>query len=127
VYLPGEKAPGSYAKSKGFAVLGEIKSGEGFWLNSSSGLSAEVVGQPDYGPLSFGHGWNLLGLKSDQSKTATEVAAGQNITSLWAWQGGGWAVFLPGDGDEGKGYAQSKGFSLLSKIAPGEGFWVNRP
>jgi hypothetical protein len=33
VYLPGEVTPGAYAQGKGFAVLGTIYPGEGFWVN----------------------------------------------------------------------------------------------
>lgn len=39
---------------------------------------------------------------------------------------GAWAaVYLPGQDDGGTEYAQSKGFSVLENINPGEGFWIN--
>jgi hypothetical protein len=37
-----------------------------------------------------------------------------------------WAVYLPG-ADGGAAYAAAKGFGQCATIAPGEGFWVNKP
>ncbi|MBU4151377.1 MAG: DUF1566 domain-containing protein [Proteobacteria bacterium] len=127
VYLPGETTPGAYAKGKGFTVLSSIDPGEGFWVNSGSLLNVVIPGTPVYGKFSFTGGWNLVGLKSDQAMSVADLAAGQGITSLWAWQGGKWAVFLPGEKDGGKSYALAKGFGLLSSVKPGEGVWVNKP
>ncbi len=60
-------------------------------------------------------------------KSVTDLIAGKEakIASLWKWMGTSWAVYLPGDSDGGASYATGKGFSLLSTINPGEGFWVN--
>lgn len=127
VYLPGETNQGSYAQGKGFAVLSAINPGEGFWVNSVSSTSVLIPGTPVYGQLTFTQGWNLVGLKSDKAMSVTDLVAGQGITSLWAWQGGTWAVFLPGEADSGKSYAQAKGFGFLSTIGVGEGLWVNKP
>jgi hypothetical protein len=33
VSLPGEATPGAYAEGKGFAILGTIKPGQGFWVH----------------------------------------------------------------------------------------------
>ena len=70
-------------------------------------------------------GWNLIGLKSNEAKSITTLISGNtdNIASVWKWDSGAWAVYLPGGGTEA--YAESKGFSVLENINPGEGFWVN--
>lgn len=128
VRLPKDGDGGdSYAQGKGFTLLADINPGEGFWVNSEAGAALTPSGQPVDGPLTMVSGWNLMGLRSDQASSAADFSAGQGYTSLWKWEGGGWAVYLPGDPDHGAGYALGKGFVLLQDINPGEGFWVNKP
>ncbi|MCF8086657.1 MAG: Ig-like domain-containing protein [Desulfotignum sp.] len=127
VYLPGEVEPGSYAAGKGFAGLTTIEPGEGFWVNSLQAGSVTLSGTPASGPLQLTPGWNLVALKDSQETTVAALLSGKTdaVASLWKWQDGGWAVFLPGENDLGAAYAASKGFALLEEITPGEGFWVN--
>ncbi|MBU4152485.1 MAG: hypothetical protein KKD63_06365, partial [Proteobacteria bacterium] len=126
VFLPGENSSGNYATSKGFSQLTAINSGEGFWVNSTSLQNVLISGTPVYGPLAFTSGWNLLGLKSATASTVTEIITSQSgIISIWKWKGGAWAVYLTSEGSTSGAYAASKGFSVLSTITPGEGFWVN--
>lgn len=128
VYLAGEVSPGTYAASKGFSQLVTINPGEGFWVKATGTSSVTISGVPVYGELTVNNGWNLLGLKSTQATTVANFIAGKTgIVSLWKWENGTWAVNLPGEGDQGAAYAASKGFSQLTTIAPGEGFWVNMP
>jgi hypothetical protein len=129
VYLPGDEDGGAaYASSKGFGQLTEIGCGEGFWVNSSINQNLSVSGsQPADTSCSLTEGWNLIGLKSDEAKSIADFVSGNEpkIASVWKWESGSWAVYLPGEDDGGAAYAQSKGFTLLEKINPGEGFWVN--
>jgi hypothetical protein len=129
VYLPGDEDGGAaYAASKGFGQLSEIGCGEGFWVNASTDQSLSVSGiQPSDTSSSLTEGWNLIGLKSNEATSISDLVSGNegNVASVWKWQDGGWAVYLPAEDDGGAAYAQSKGFSLLSDIEPGEGFWVN--
>lgn len=74
--------------------------------------------------LTLTTGWNLVGTRITID-VAKVFADSVSFTSLWKWQGGTWAVRLPGDDDGGASYAMSKGFGLLGTISPGEGFWVN--
>jgi hypothetical protein len=129
VYLPNEADKGAlYANSKGFGLLEKINSGEGFWVNSNTAQTLNIDGtQPSNTSSSLTSGWNLAGLKSEQAKNITDFVSGNEtkIASVWKWKNGKWAVYLPGQADGGAAYAQSKGFTLLSDIEPGEGFWVN--
>ncbi len=68
-------------------------------------------------------GWNLLS-STVGFKVATTVGNNTVFKSVWKWENNTWAVYLPG-GDQGKAYAQAKGFGFLATINPGEGFWVN--
>jgi len=126
VYLPGGGTQ-TYADSKGFSVLSTINPGEGFWVNSVGSETISIEGTPTTGSLTLTPGWNLVGLKSDQGVAVTTLISGNeaNIASLWKWESGAWAVYLPGESDGGAAYAVSKGFTVLTSIEPGEGFWVN--
>lgn len=130
VYLPTSEDGGkSYAESKGFDLLTTITPGQGFWMNNGLPATLNITGTQDEGTLPLGQGWNLLGLKNNQTLSVADLSPQEKetIVSLWKWEKGKWAVSLPNDpkGDEGQAYAQSKGFSWLDSITPGEGFWVN--
>jgi hypothetical protein len=126
VYLPGETTPGEYAAAKGFDPLTTISPGEGFWVNSNGTQSVTIMGTPvDTDAMSLIEGWNLKGLKSDSAIiVSTLFANATKFSSVWKWESSGWAVHLPGEETQGD-YAKAKGFSQLSSINPGEGFWVN--
>ena len=116
----------NYIAGKGFVLLENINCGEGFWVNSNTNQSLTVSGtQPSNTSCLLDSGWNLIGLKSSEAKSITTLISGNtdNIASVWKWDSGAWAVYLPGGGTEA--YAESKGFSVLENIEPGEGFWVN--
>jgi len=118
----------NYIENKGFVLLEDIQCGEGFWVNSEISQALTCSGtQPSDTTLSLSSGWNLMGLKSSQAKSITDLISGNanKIESVWKWQDNKWAVYLPGNDDGGAAYAQSKGFSVLEQINPGEGFWVN--
>jgi hypothetical protein len=129
VYLMGEEDGGAaYSKSKGFVLLQEIHAGEGFWTNITDSQYLTVSGtEPSVTALALVSGWNLIGLKSDEAKSIADFVSGNEteIASVWKWDNGKWAVYLPAQADGGAAYAESKGFTLLENINPGEGFWVN--
>lgn len=127
VYLPGEYPPENYAAAKSFDQLMTINSGEGFWVNATGASSVTIPGTPVDEGLTFASGWNLVGLKSEQAATIEDLIAGKSgILSVWKWDNGNWAVYLPEETTPGA-YAQSKGFAVIDTINPGEGFWVNAP
>ena len=124
VYLPGQSDGGqAYANSKGFSLLTTISPGEGFWVNANADTLYTLSGtEVDETKIDLAEGWNLLGLKTNK---ALDVTTLNDVTSVWKWENNKWAVYLPGEEDGGKSYAESKGFALLTTIFPGEGFWVN--
>ncbi len=76
----------------------------------------------------FDAGWSLIGLKSNQAESITDlISENENkITSIWKWAETTWAVYLPQYGPaDTETYANGKGFGVLSTINPGEGFWIN--
>jgi len=76
--------------------------------------------------LVTGSGWSLLSSRIGFNVSA-KLSDGSKFVSAWKWKDGGWAVYLPGEGDGGAAYAAAKGFDTLSSINSGEGFWVNCP
>ena len=74
-------------------------------------------------------GWNLVG---NGDSATIDVAARLNdqakITTVWKWNKveNKWAFYAPSmTSDALAAYAQSKGYDVLTNIAPKEGFWVN--
>jgi VCBS repeat-containing protein len=96
-----------------------------YFLEDLDGEIVSTAASPGGDGLKFGvlAGWNLLGARMPIA-VDDELAAGA-IASIWKWTNNTWAVRLPGDSDKGAGYALGKGFTLLTAIGPGEGFWVN--
>jgi len=124
VYLPGGDGGATYAQSKGFLTLSEIKAGEGFWINSTGAKQVAISGTSVYGSVSLSKGWNLAGLKDTKSMAVVDLGA---VTSVWKWVNNNWAVYLPTAADKGATYANSKGFGQFDTIQPTEGFWVDMP
>jgi len=72
--------------------------------------------------------WNLISLPVTPADPAVGQVLAQvkgTLASAWKWENGTWAVYLPGETDDGASYAGGKGFGQLSTLNPGEGFWVN--
>jgi hypothetical protein len=101
-----------------------------FCPDTPSGSAVDSKGCLVEGPVDgimpdLEQGWNLMGMNKSMSQNISDLVQGKEdiIASVWKWDSGNWAVYLPGQDTEA--YAQSKGFTLLTNINPGEGFWVN--
>lgn len=73
-------------------------------------------------------GWNLLGNGVNSVlDAATTFADATKISSVWKWvaANGKWAFYTPLQADGGAAYAAANGYSVLTSINGGEGFWVN--
>ncbi len=124
----GLNATQAYIQAMGFELLTDIKAGQGFWVNCEQDLDLSVAGSaPAEQTLTAASGWNLLGLKSEQTVNVPSYFSqvGESLTSVWAWQDANWAVYLFGQDADTQSYIQAKGFQLLTSILPGQGFWVN--
>ena len=48
------------------------------------------------------------------------------VRSVWVWNGSGWLFYSPTlDAASLQNYAASKGYSVLSTLAPGQGYWID--
>jgi len=74
-------------------------------------------------------GWNLLGNgTSGPVAVATVFGDANQVNTVWKWLPGaspGWAFYTPLQADGGAAYAASMGYSPLTTVQGGEGFWVN--
>mgnify|MGYP003920664745 CR=1 FL=1 len=115
-------------RAKKFALLEGIAPGEGFWVKSYSLVNISLSGIPPTNTdLILKPGWNLVGLKIQNSVSVPEkFGDASKFESIWKWvtseSPATWAVYLPGK--DTKAYAESKKFKELGTIEPKEGFWV---
>lgn len=79
--------------------------------------------------MTINPGWNLLSLSMKQVEPTVETVLGQikdHLVSAWKWKNGNWAVYMPLYGPaEFATYLKEKGFSALTAIDTGDGFWAN--
>jgi len=93
-------------------------------------LAAAGLGGAQAATVNAVTGWNLLGY-SDTADVNVADAFGNasNVLTVWKWDATNakWAFYSPSPSlaDGGQAYALSKGYSFLTTIKPGEGFWVN--
>jgi len=73
--------------------------------------------------------WNLISLYLSPENSSVNSILGQNIDkviSIWKWEDNNWAVNIPNFTEEQlTTYIESMGFSKLTNLYCGEGFWVN--
>lgn len=103
-----------------------------FLLCASLALTGHTLAQTH----TLRSGWNLVGNDSGADVNSVNVfgdastpnAISPQITSIWSWDSLNlrWNFFAPSmTGSELSTYAGSKGYSVMSSIPKGAGFWVN--
>ncbi|OIN94034.1 MAG: hypothetical protein AUJ20_02145 [Comamonadaceae bacterium CG1_02_60_18] len=139
----------TYAASKQYDVLTTIVGGEGFWVNAASTFTSTLPAGTAVSSGSFattlGSGWSLISIGDNKTPRAFNnalsptppsagIAAASILTTLWAWDSGksSWYFYAPSlDNSNGLAdYTFSKGyldFGTTGTLAPGVGFWVNKP
>lgn len=142
-----------YLNSKGYDVLSNVEAGEGFWVNAKIDFSAQfsapvAVGsnlfqtQPG-GSSKLLAGWNLIAIGDNNTPSAFNKAIGEtpsaegdiplNVTTLWAWDAAltNWYFYAPSlekNGGLGTYITSNSYLEFGTKtLAPGTGFWVNKP
>ncbi len=126
----------SYAAGMGYGVLGEIKAGDGYWVNAlvpatldmQSGTPFELPGS------SLLPGWNLVSTGTAVTPSAMH-AAGTAFASAWTWDSAlsQWYFYSPTLEAQGSSaltnYVNSKNykeFGTSKTVGSGVGFWVLR-
>jgi sugar lactone lactonase YvrE len=101
----------------GFSDLETMEAGRGYWLHLSESATLTVSGSTPSNSIELTTGWNLVGYNSSIEQDIAEVMAsieGKYI-SVWAYIDGGWKVYDP----------ENPGFSDLTSMEPGYGYWIN--
>ena len=101
----------------GFSDLTTMETGMGYWINMSSTATLTVSGSVPSNYINLSTGWNLVGYNSDTAQAVADALAsieGKYI-SVWAYINGSWQVYDP----------NNPGFSDLTTIEPGYGYWIN--
>ena len=134
----------TYTAGRGYAVLGEIKRGEGYWVNTKVPLTLGTQSGQLFILSGAGlvDGWNLVTTGGDMAPTVlnAKLKAGVipiNLTSLWAWDNPAakWYFYAPLLLDQGGtalvDYITRRDY--LDFIATGKtlgngvGFWISKP
>ena len=131
-------ALGAYAASHGYDLLGSIKPGEGYWVNSVLAVTLTAPWVQGDSPASptLAPGWNLVASGTDLTAAALSQSV-SGIQSIWAWDTATskWFFYAPSLAQQGGSvladYISSKGYLDFTQhgktLGNGIGFWVNRP
>ncbi len=101
----------------GFSDLTTMEAGRGYWVNMNEDASLNVSGSAPSNSISLVSAWNLVGYNSSISQAVDNALAsiqGKYI-SVWAYIDGSWKVYDP----------DNPGFSDLTIMEPGYGYWIN--
>ena len=97
-------------------------------MDASKSVIATFKRTPSVATFNFITGWNLLGNGTDQTLDIASLFGDPfNVLSVWKRNeaGDGWEFYAPAMSESVlKTYANSQGYSVLSSIKAGEGFWV---
>lgn len=101
-------------------------------MSAAMSVTATFAYQIPAGALTFLSGWNLLGNGSSSPiDVASTFSDTSRFLSVWKWVAapGTWAFYAPTLAAQGgtvlADYATSRGYTVLTSIAGGEGFWIN--
>ena len=97
-------------------------------IPGATASSTCVVGGALSIALSVSPGWNLLGNPINQTLMVAEKFGGATkVNSVWKWDisKSNWQFYAPDmDATSLQSYANSNGYSVLTEIGPGDGYWV---
>ena len=128
----------AHASQNSYAVLNDIKPGEGYWVNALSSASVTVPSGASFGAFGANlvSGWNLVTSGTSMAPSAVNSTMGASLTSLWAWDGasGTYYFYAPSlqalGGSTLHDYIKSRGYLDFTDtdltLGNGAGFWVNK-
>lgn len=129
---------GGYLATRGGGIFsinsGSSSGGSGTGTSTGTGINTGTTtgGTGTSGSsassISLIAGWNLVGNSTTKAMpVSTYFGDKTKVTSVWAWSAStsSWAFYSPALSDGGVAYAATKGYTALTTIEPGAGFWVN--
>jgi sugar lactone lactonase YvrE len=104
-------------ENPGFSDLETMGAGKGYWLHLNEPATLDISGTTASGSINLSTGWNLVGYNSETAQNIADALASieDKYISVWAYMDGGWKVYNP----------ENPGFSDLTTMEPGYGYWIN--
>ena len=104
----------------GFSDLTEMSAGKGYWIKMKIAANFSVLGSEPGKSVSLSSQWNLVGYNSTTPLLVADALASIDgkYLSVWAYTGpidDPWRVYDPAN----------PGFSDLTTMEPGYGYWIN--
>ena len=101
----------------GFSDLVTMEAGWGYWLNMNEAGTLTVSGSAPSNSINLVDGWNLVGFNSSSSQAVGDAVTSiaDKYVSIWAFMDSNWKFHDP----------HNPGFSDLSTIDSGYGYWIN--
>jgi len=101
----------------GFSNLSTMEAGWGYWIDMNEAATLIISGSALSRSIALIVNWNLVGYNSCSSQSIGNALASieGKYVSVWAFMNGEWKVYDP----------QFPGFSNLTTMDPGYGYWIN--
>ena len=101
----------------GFSDLSEMEAGRGYWIDMNQAATLTVFGLVPSDQMGLSSGSNLVGYNSATAQAIAQAMGSieDQCLSVWAFIDGSWRVYDPAN----------PGFSDLSTMEPGYGYWID--
>jgi len=100
-----------------YSDLNTMDAGWGYWIDMKSSATLTLSGSIPPNVINLVSGWNLIGYNYQVALDIAQVLTTINgkYLSVWGYINGNWRYYTP----------ETMGFSDLTTLEPGYGYWVN--
>jgi hypothetical protein len=100
----------------GFSDLTTMEAGHAYWIEMTQAGALNIAGSEPSKSLNLTTGWNFVGFNSNQSMIVNDALSSiaSKVVIVWSYQNGVWKMYDPAH----------PGFSDLTTMEPGDGYWV---
>ena len=104
------------ADSEG-SELTTMEAGWAYWINMNDVGTLEFTGSAPINAITLSSGWNLVGYNASSSQSVADAvdSIDGKYDLIWAYKDDSWRLYN----------AVTPGFSDLSVMEPGYGYWIN--
>jgi len=97
--------------------LTTMEAGWAYWINMSDAGTLEFTGSAPTNAIELSSGWNLVGYNTTNSQAVADAVGSIDgkYSLIWAYKDDNWRLYN----------AVTLGFSDLSAMEPGCGYWIN--
>jgi hypothetical protein len=100
----------------GFSDLTTMEAGHAYWIEMTQAGVLNIAGSEPSKSLKLTTGWNFVGFNSNQSMPVNDALSSisTKLVIVWSFRDGVWKMYDPAH----------PGFSDLTTMEPGYGYWV---